>query len=282
MRRRLVRAVQRLVRRGRRKVLWTQPTANLGNFLYDWQHAWIHQQRGEDIVCLRTPATEPWLPIFGPAAYALVVARSDVRLTDRREIDLYNEYGIKFTREELNGFIEGFLAPTGVIDLDRVPAAQRLDPSDVLLNVRRGDYYSNDQYRRQYAFDLDEYLTAAIDAATAQSPIGRIQVVSDGIDWCEANLGWLRAHCRELTFVREALPPAVHFAMLANADRLILTNSTFSYWGGYISTWRTGRPAQVIAPWFHIRPELAAWQLDPEWTIIRHIPSNWDLPDEAL
>lgn len=104
------------LRRGDRKVLWTQPTAHLSNFLYDWMHAWTWQRRGLDIVCLRTPTTEPWIPLFA------------------------------------------------------------------------------------------------------------------------------------------------------------------IYWGGYLSTWRHGIPGNVIAPWFHIRPEGAAWQLDPRWTVVTEIPSHWALP----
>ncbi len=91
---------------------------------------------------------------------------------------------------------------------------------------------------------------------------------------------WLADQCEALEFENTAQPPEVHLAMLSNAPRLILANSTFSYWGGYLSSWRFGSPARVVAPWFHIRTDLggAAWQLDPRWSVVEDIPSNWALP----
>lgn len=280
LRRAADRWADRFVRRGRRKVLWTQPTANLGNFLYDWMHVWTWQRRGLDIRALRTPATERWIPLFGTAAEDLVVARDRVRWTDRREKDVYSAFGRSFTCKELDDFIAGFIAPSGLIDPDGVPPGRSAGPGDVVVNVRRGDYYASEANRRAYAFDLDEYLAAALAQAAKQSSITRLIVVSDGIDWCIEHLGWMREHASAVEFVTEPLPPETHLAIVANAPRLILANSTFSYWCGYLSTWLSEQPQQVIAPWFHIRPEGAAWQLDPRWMIVKDIPSQWDLPAE--
>src|SRR5262245_53111544 len=121
MRRRLVRLAQWALQRGHRTVLWTQETADLGNFLYDWMHAFRAQQRGEDVICLRTAKTEPWIPVFGPYAERLVVARDRVRRTDRREKGLFNEFGIGFTADDLHVFAEGFFDASGVTTPDQVP-----------------------------------------------------------------------------------------------------------------------------------------------------------------
>ena len=271
----------RWIRRGARTVLWTQPTAHLGNFLYDWMHAFDVQRHGADVVCLRTPPMDRWLPVFGTPARDLVVDPDDVRLTDRRERGLHNEFGPHYDEHVLARFIEGFLEPSGVLDPSRVPAELIAGDRDVVVNVRRGDYVTNESNWRNYGFDLDDYLRVALSRSVeVGGPIRRILVVSDGIDWCEANLGWLADHCEVLVFENTGQPPEVHLAMLAAAPRLILANSTFSYWGGYLSAWRSGRPEQVVAPWFHIRTDLggAAWQLDPRWTIVRDIPSGWALP----
>ena len=275
------RAAARVVQRGKRRVLLTQETANLGNFLYEWMYVWHERGRGEDAVCLLTPKMEPWLQVFGAAAEPLVVRRSDVRVTDRRVRWLHNEFGVHFGVDELHAFAAGFVAPSGVIDPARVPPADRLTERDVLVNVRRGDYFSVEENRRNYAFDLDEYLVAALALArTTGGPVRRLHVVSDGIAWCRTNLAWLASECDELTWEDEDLPPETHLAILSNAPRLVLANSTFSYWAGYLSAWRSGRPEWVVAPWFHIRnhEDGAAWQLDPRWSIVRDIPSHWAQP----
>ncbi|MDZ5660786.1 alpha-1,2-fucosyltransferase [Nocardioides sp. S-58] len=278
----LDRCQDRWVRRGPRTVLWTQPTAHLGNFLYDWMHAWDMRRRGADVVCLRTPAMDRWLPVFGAAAAELVVDARDVRLTDRREKGLHNEFGPHFDEQDLARFIEGFLEPSGMLDLERVPTALRAGEQDVVVNVRRGDYVSNEANWRNYGFDVDDYLRVALARSVeVGGPVGRIIVVSDGIEWCRQHLSWLAGHCESLQFEDAGQPPEVHLAVLAHASRLVLANSTFSYWGGYLSAWRSRRPEQVVAPWFHIRTDLggAAWQLDPRWSIVRDIPTGWALPD---
>lgn len=277
----LERSHDRWVRRGPRTVLWTQPTAHLGNFLYDWMHAFEMRRQGKDVVCLRTAPMERWVPVFAPEATKLLVEPGDVRLTDRREKGLHNEFGPHFDELTLERFIEGFMEPTGVIDVNHVPAHLRVTAQDVVVNVRRGDYVTNEVNWRSYGFDVDDYLRVAlVRSLEVGGPIRRILVVSDGIAWCVSNLGWLADHCETLNFESTGQPPEVHLAILANAPRLILANSTFSYWGGYLSAWRSGRPDQVVAPWFHIRTDLggAAWQLDPRWSIVKDIPTEWALP----
>lgn len=274
--------LDRWVRRGPRTVLWTQPTAHLGNFLYDWMHAFDQQRQGADVVCLRTPAMDRWLPIFGNRVAELIVDREAVRLTDGREKGLHNEFGPHFDETVLAGFIEGFLEPSGILDEQHVPPALRVTHQDVVINVRRGDYVSNEVNWRNYGFDVEDYLRVAlVRSVEVGGPIRRILGVSDGIEWCEAHLGWLDEQCEMLEFENTGQPPEVHLALLSHAPRLILANSTFSYWGGYASAWRTGLPEQVIAPWFHVRTDLggAAWQLDPRWSIVEDIPSGWALPD---
>lgn len=272
----------RIIQQGKRKVLWTQATANLGNFLYDWMHAFNYRARGEHIVCLRTPKTEPWVPVFGARAEELLIRREDVRLTDRREKSLYNEWGVGFDERDLAAFVDGFVQPSGVVEPDKVPRECRLEENDVLVNVRRGDYVSSPANWQNYGFDVDDYLRVAM-ARTREvgGEIGRILVVSDDSSWCRNNLSWLAEHGTRIDFELAGHSPAVHLAILANAHRMVLTNSTFSYWGGYLSAWRYGRPEQIVAPWFHIRADLggAAWQLDPRWTVVRDIPTRWALPE---
>lgn len=272
----------RCVRRGPRTVLWTQPTAHLGNFLYDWMHAFHQRDKGVDMVCLRTPSMDRWLPVFGARARELLVEPDAVRLTDRREKGLHNEFGPHFDETDLARFIEGFLQPSGILDVERLPSDLRVSERDVVVNVRRGDYVTNEANWRNYGFDVSDYLRLALARSVdLGGPIRRILVVSDGIDWCREHLGWLAENCEELIFEDTGQPPEIHLGLLANAPRLVLANSTFSYWGGYLSAWRFGRPEQVVAPWFHIRSDLggAAWQLDPRWSIVKDIPSGWALPE---
>lgn len=262
-----------VVRRGPRTVLWT-PTIRMGvgNQLYLW--LWAHNRRleGHDDAVLWRPAMATWLSEL-PAMDELVVRPSDVKFTDRRDVFWNQTFGQDFTREQLQRFITErvLTAPA----FGRTPTS---DPDTVLINVRRGEYYSEAKFRGQYGFDVDAYLKVAVAAALDTGTIPRIHVVSDGIDWCKARLGWLGDIAPQVTFLAEGTPPMEQFVTVSTARRLILANSTFSYWAGYTSSVLHGADGFVWAPWFHARHfgDGRAFQLDPAWRVIEHIPGGWD------
>jgi hypothetical protein len=94
-------------------------------------------------------------------------------------------------------------------------------------------------------------------------------VVSDDSGWCRENLSWLVGAADAVEFSHNG--PQRDLARLASASRLILANSTFSYWGAYISdVVHDGSAGSVVAPRFHVRDleQGRAWQLDPRWQVI--------------
>lgn len=248
------------MRRGDRTVIMT-PQAGLrfGNWLYLWLDA--HQRRadGEPTLVLRAPGMEPWLHAF-PSLSTLTVSPEEMRFHDRREWDetSWNQrFGTDFSRESLHAFIGDALAPSLI--------SQDTDTDTVVVNVRRGDYYSSPGLRERYGFDQQGYLRAALQV------VGRAEralVVSDDIEWCRANLDGL---IREtVVFTDYAQPgPVENFRAVATARTLIGTNSTFSYWGGYIAD-MLHNDAVIVMPRFHARfdGDTAAYQLDPGWTVI--------------
>ena len=263
-----------LVRRGDRTVLWTEGYhMGVGNHLYLWLWADIRVARGEDTVVLRRPTMDAWLPHF-PDIAPLVIDRAQVGLADRRVVDSPQRFGIDFTADELAAFVERRVRTAPAIAA--VDPAE-VDPDRLVVNSRRGGYDSTTKFRGASGLDLDAYVQTAGERAAADRRIGSIHVVSDGIDWCRARLGWLADHA-PLTFA-EGETPLQNLVTVATARRLLLTNSTFSYWGGYISNVLHGdNHADVYAPWFHARTIAngRAYQLDPRWTIIDDIPGGWD------
>jgi len=105
---------------------------------------------------------------------------------------------------------------------------------------------------------------------------GRIILVSDDVDWCRENLGFLSAWGDVGTI------PGEHdmfddLAQLAGGRHLVLANSTFSYWGGYLASAMppSDRPQSVQAP-LHFNRLYARGEsplLLPQWQAI---------PDDAF
>jgi len=270
-----------VIRRGPRQVLWTPPKVHLGNHLYYWLHAFHQQRQGTDMRVLVSDEMRPWSGAFPRVFNELTVDPGDLGLTDQRIAPgARQRFGIDFTDETLDAFIERHLLAADT-ELTRGIEA-RSAPSDLTINVRRGDYYSDPRWRGEYSFDVVEFVRAAIGAVQQDSPIRGIHVVSDGLDWCRTKLAWLE-EIAPVSYPEAADGPLDHLVALAGSPRLVLANSSFSYWGGYLSAYRartapTGIPTGVWAPAFNSRslPNGRATQLDPRWHIIESIPGGWD------
>ncbi len=105
-------------------------------------------------------------------------------------------------------------------------------------------------------------------------------MVSDGLDWCREHLGWLDDRVEEVSYADGATPQR-DLMEVASSARLVITNSTFSYWAAYISNATHGTYAQTWAPRFFWRSGRPTTSLDPRWTIVENLPGGWDLPTEG-
>lgn len=270
-----------VVRRGPREVLWTPPTVRAGNVFYFWLRASTLQHNGVDARALENASAAEWIEAV-PTARALSIKRTDVGLTDRRVMPgTLQRFGEDFNAHDLDRFItEHMLAPGTPLSEAVSRAAGNYD---LTVNVRRGDYYSVPRWRGEYSFDVVEYVRSAIRDVQTKAPVSRIHVVSDDLEWCRIKLGWLN-EIAEVTFPTHRSTAIEHLATLAASPRLILTNSTFSYWGGYLAEWRTRNaenmePNGVWAPAFHNRffsDGGRATQLHPHWHVVEDIPGGWD------
>jgi hypothetical protein len=237
-----------------------------GNLLYPCLYVAAAQWRGEDCRMLDIPAMADWL-IRYPALRRLTVDGTEVSWTDRRRWVWHSRFGEDFSRAELDRFIGDYLPLTGRADAF----------GEVVVNVRRGDYYDVPHFRGTYSFDVAGYVEIALSRCAETAPIERITVISDGLEWCRLKLdGLARRFTPEVSYVPGS--PQESFDRIATAPRLIGTNSSFSYWGGYVSGCLYGERAHVVMPRFHARlgNDWSAYQLDPTWDIVDAIPGGWN------
>lgn len=246
------------LRRGDRCVIMTPPAGlRFGNWLYLWLDAHARTAAGEPTVIREAPGMAPWLEAF-PALRDLTVVSADIRFHDRREWDpatsWHQRFGSDFSRAEVRAFVGDVLAPCIVAD----------QTDTVVVNVRRGDYYADPGHRARYGFDQIGYLREALGRVGA---VQRVLFVSDDPDWCRRHAGEVLPTDADVEYA--PADPVGNFLAIAGARRLVGTNSTFSYWGGYAAG-AIHRDAVVVMPRFHARlPEGEdAYQLDPAWTII--------------
>lgn len=273
------------VRRGRR-VAWTPEFMGLGNLFQLAMWAYDGTQSGEPRWIRATPRLGPWLEVF-PGLRQVVVLPQEVRFTDRRvrpwsdaarasgrdgAVPLHEQVDVAAVER----FIRDVVLPGSVLwrDLESTPA------DELVVNVRRGDYYSDPKIRAKYGFDVAGFVRAAVDSSVERdgNPT-RIVVISDDISWCRAALAWLVEVAP--TRFAETAGAVEDFGIVSGARRVVVSNSTFSYWGAHVGNVLHGdNHAEVWAPRFFDRSQNGgrSWLLDPRWSVVEELPSGWDVP----
>lgn len=255
------------VRRPPRRIVPTPSGARLGNLLYFWLHAHRESQQGRRTAILANDHASPYLRIF-PALRELTCRPGDVRA---RDVVLnmpplhFQRFGLDFDRVMLEDFVFSRLTSTTFAEVLAGPLFQDGLPS-VTINIRRGDYYSVGRYRDDYGFDSTHFLACALRRVAGSRRSLELAVVSDDPGWCRSNLAPVLSKFGPVEYTGGQ--PFVDLARLAVSGCLVLSNSTFSYWGGYLSNaLGYSEPSSVVAPDFHMRSVEAgaAWQLDPQW-----------------
>lgn len=270
------------VRRGRR-VAWTPEFMGLGNLLL--LAMWAHEGTlsGEPRWIRSTAKLEPWLEVF-PGLRQVVLLPGEVRFTDRRvspwshaarangqdgAVPLHEQVDI----DAVERFIRDVILPGSGLQRD----GAHLRADELVVNVRRGDYYSDPEIRAQYGFDVASYVRVAVDSSVDRdgSPSG-IVVVSDDIAWCRASLAWLVEVAP--TRFAETAGAVEDFDIVSRGRRVVVSNSTFSYWAAHVgNVLHDDNHAEVWAPRFFDRTQNGgrSWLLDPRWSVVEDLPSGW-------
>lgn len=233
----------------------------LGNMLYFllWAHA--GRRAGLNWRVRSTSGIRQWCEVF-PRLEGLLVEPEDVAFLDHRVQDWSQDFH-KFPPVALPSFVTERLLPSQ-------PLRARMEggaASDLTINVRRGDYYSVPEYRARYGFDIPSYVRDAVQEVRAEGAITRIRVVTDDPGWCRENLCFLE----EVAPVSSWGTPGdalADLAALASSRRLVLANSSFSYWGAFLSNgWHGDNHGLVWTPNFHERGIYGGlpYHVDPRW-----------------
>jgi hypothetical protein len=135
-----------------------------------------------------------------------------------------------FQRHEYFDFMKSEL----MHDVFKVP--DDWQPNTTAIHVRRGDFLYDTV---NFPPISKEYITKAISLVKPD----KIVFCSDDIEWCKENF----ADLKNVSF-RENTEPLDDIYFMANCDSVIMSNSTFSFWGAYLSE----RKRVIIFPlhWF--------------------------------
>lgn len=132
------------------------------------------------------------------------------------------------------------------------------EQTSICVHVRRGDYLSS---KEVVAAAPIRYYENAVKWMTDRVPNAKYFVFSDEPDWCRENLG-----IADPVFVTHntGKNDPEDLRLMTHCDHFIIANSTFSWWGAWLST---APHKQVIAPqqWFSV----------PNGNELAIVPRDW-------
>lgn len=137
----------------------------------------------------------------------------------------------------------------------------------VAIHVRRGDYLA---LSHLYNVLTIEYYVRALNSL---GDIGTVIVTSDDMEWCREMFVSL-----PYNFIFSPFKDAIYdFVLLTRARKLVMANSSFSWWAAYLKRLHFGNATTIIAPspWYNPRGALAHANSNElylaEWDIIHII-----------
>jgi hypothetical protein len=160
--------------------------------------------------------------------------------------------------DEVRERVRGLRSPSAWFEA----MAKEIQPGSgaIILNIRRGDYL-NSHHVSLFGFASGDYYRRALLHLRSMGMTGPVYLMSDSLDLAMAELEGVGE-------IRPIEPPAgvdavEQILLLANADALVIGNSTFAWWGGYMGE-RPDRPVIAPRPWLN-RLQAEHELLLPNW-----------------
>lgn len=139
--------------------------------------------------------------------------------------------------------------------------------NSVFIHFRRGDYVNDANVARIHNVCSTLYYRNAISLIRSTIQDAHFVVFSDDINWVKSQFPELASAIfmsEKTTTDGRRLRPAEELDLMTSCQHAVIANSTFSWWGAYLSKNPDG---MVVAP--------ARWTNEPKSTHPNILPSRW-------
>lgn len=125
-----------------------------------------------------------------------------------------------------------------------------LSSNSICINVRRGDYVTNQNTNNFHGFHGVEYINSAISEITKKIKNPMFYIFSDDIEWCVENLKIDYPHF----FVDHTYKGnkfSSYLKLMSSCKNFIIPNSTFAWW----ATWLNQNEQKIVyvpKNWFNV------------------------------
>jgi len=162
---------------------------------------------------------------------------------------------VNSVRDEIRGRLEPLLVAT-----------PKFSNPYIAIHLRFGDYYSSSRTRKFHGLTTPEYYKSALLAVRRVMECRNVCVVSDDCSKASDYVELWKLQ-RDFDFkVLEGSNVWEDLGVLASACAVVCSNSSFSWWGGYLAAHRQQATVIVPKPWFADPARDTTSLIPPEWT----------------
>lgn len=255
------------------EVIMIPPIARGGNWLYEWMAADAYSRRRNHLIKVaRAEGMEDWLDEF-PLLEELTLDKR-VPFRWQRIVGHHQELHEHFTSYDFDSFVRSYILSSESFMRRRKQLERYVSSDTLIINIRRGDYYSFPAIKEKFGIRTSEYVKQAIQRMDSENFFAQIIVTSDDLEWCTEHLSFLNNYA-PTRFTKLGNSMFDDLAVLSLGSLFILTNTTFGYWGAYIAD--VLRPTTVLVPDVHERTNCVAvpHQHLPSWIQVPSPEGSW-------
>ncbi|WP_433596686.1 alpha-1,2-fucosyltransferase [Limosilactobacillus reuteri] len=140
---------------------------------------------------------------------------------------------------------------------------KKIDNSNsVCISVRRGDFFSSQNQAKYGVCTPEYYIKAKEYFDDKKMPNTLYFCFSDDIDWCKKNLKFTG---KNIIFVSQDMPVYETLRLMYHCKHYILSNSTFSWWGQFLSE---NKNKVVVSPARWNNDGYDSSLIDKSWVLI--------------
>jgi hypothetical protein len=141
----------------------------------------------------------------------------------------------------------------------------------VAVHVRRGDYFNNPKVKKWHGICGPKYFENGISLIKKHFPDSKLALFSDDINWSRNNIPSLENafSISELCLKKNInLRASQELVLMSKCKHFIISNSTFSWWGQYLSK---SMDKFIVAP--------KVWNLNPRAKDVSLMCPSWNMID---
>lgn len=158
--------------------------------------------------------------------------------------------------------LKEFSLPQQLSEVTQNYQIQMASAESVAVHVRRGDYVTNTETMRIHGVCSRGYYENACSSIQGRLSNPVFYVFSNDPDWARQNIGWPE---RTVFVNSHGNSPAVDIALMASCKHHIIANSSFSWWGAWLSANLSGIKI-APSPWFD----------EPSYLEGDLVPKSWE------